>query len=107
MRIMCPHCGQMAVSTHVDYEGLTPGACELLAILEDNAGKWVNAQTIAERLFAHDVNGGPQFANDIVRKRVQAIRRKLGVNVIENRHGFGYRLRIDMLAGSDYKAVST
>ncbi len=61
---------------------------DLLVLLADARGRWVQAEVLHERLYGLDVDIGSNALN----VHIHNVRRKLGAEAIETGRGLGYRL---------------
>ena len=76
--------------------GLSPLEAATLRAIADKKGEWITAMQIAAVIYAHRVDGGPEWAGRCVAVLVCNLKRKMrqlpAPFAIESRSGAGYRL---------------
>ena len=94
---ICPCCGRPIIGDVEDAAyraGLSPSERILFLTIAQGKGRAVTTQTIATAIWGHDTNGGPDYADAMIRRYVFVGRQKLapfGFG-IANVRGVGYRL---------------
>jgi DNA-binding response OmpR family regulator len=77
---------QMRISVDGDPIALSPLEYRCLSYLMHHAGRVVSPTELMEHLYAHDHDREPNAVEVLVGR----VRKKLGVDLIETRRGFGY-----------------
>lgn len=77
---------QMRITVDGDPIALSPLEYRCLSYLMHHAGRVVPSTELMEHLYAHDHDREPNAVEVLIGR----VRKKLGVNLIETRRGFGY-----------------